>query len=81
MVGRVESDGLVGRALELGRHWGDEEAVAELVSLAGGQRRPLEAARDALVARLHRDPGDFGATAALRLVLRALDRADFEMGA
>lgn len=71
---------LVGRALESAADWRDEGAADELVRIADGRRGPLEAARDALVARLHRDPGDTQATNALRLVQRALDRARFEVG-
>ena len=68
---------IVERALS---RWRDADAVEELLALAGGVRDPLEAARDEFVARLHRDPGDVAATQALRLVLRALDRAAFSFG-
>jgi hypothetical protein len=80
MSDRCDLDGLVARATELGRRWRDDGAVEEIVSLAGGRRGPLEAARDTLVARLHREPGDVAATQALCLVLRALDRAQYEVG-
>jgi hypothetical protein len=77
-VAATTTSELTGRALALADEWADPGAAGELVQLAGGWRGPLEAARDALVARLHRDPGDLRATNALRLVLRALERARFE---
>lgn len=64
-----------------GARWCEERAAEELADLAGRRRGPLEAARDVLVARLHRDPGDVTTTNALRLIYRALDRAAFESGA
>lgn len=70
---------LARRALEFSADWQRDGAADELVRMADGWRGPLEAARDALVSRLHRDPGDRGATDALRLVHRALDRARLEV--
>ena len=55
-----------------------EEAIEELVELAGRRRAPLESARDALVARLLRRADDFEATRALRLVTVALQRVGWE---
>lgn len=49
-----------------------DEAVEQFVALADHRRPGLEAARDALVARLHRRPDDFDAAHALQLVERAL---------
>lgn len=51
-----------------------DEAVEQLVALAGHRRPGLEAARDALIARLHRRSDDFDAAHALQLVERALWR-------
>jgi hypothetical protein len=66
------------RALRLGTG-GSRDAVAELVSMAGGRRPPLEAAAALLVARLHRRSDDFAATKALRSVSAALGRIGWEM--
>jgi len=55
-----------------------EEAIQELIQLAGGRRAPLDSARDALVARLSRTSEDFEATRALRLVTIALQRVGWE---
>lgn len=79
MTATTQSDTseILHRAGELADRWRDDDAVEELVRLAGGWREPLEKARDQLIARLHRDPGDLRATNALRLVHRALDRARF----
>lgn len=49
-----------------------DEAVEQLVALADHRRPGLEAAREALTARLHRRPDDFDAAHALQLVERAL---------
>jgi hypothetical protein len=62
------------RAAELADGTIREEAINELVELAGGQRGPLEAAAHSFVARLHRRSDDFVATNALRLVNAALGR-------
>ncbi len=56
-------------------------AVAELITMAGGRRPPLEAAASLLIARLHRKSDDFGATRALRSVTAALSRIGWEMPA
>ena len=58
---------------------GSPDAVAELVTLAGGRRPPLEAAQSLLIARLHRRSDDFGATRALCSVSEALSRIGWEM--
>jgi hypothetical protein len=55
------------------------DAVAELITMAGGRRPPLEAAASVLIARLHRKSDDFGATRALRSVTAALSRIGWEM--
>ena len=49
-----------------------DEAVEDLVALADPRRASLEAARAALIARLHRCPDDFDAAHPLPLVERAL---------
>jgi hypothetical protein len=48
------------------------EAVAAIVEAAGGDRRPIEAARDQLAARLHASVDDWDATASLTLLNRTL---------
>jgi hypothetical protein len=55
------------------------DAVAELITMAGGRRPSLEAAASLLVARLHRKSDDFGATRALGTVTAALSRIGWEM--
>jgi hypothetical protein len=55
------------------------DAVTDLVTLAEGRRKPLEAAASLLIARLHRRSDDFGATTALRSVTAALSRIGWEM--
>ena len=66
------------RALQQGTG-GSPDAIAELVTLAGGRRTPLEAAQSLLIARLHRRSDDFGATRALCSVSAALSRIGWEM--
>lgn len=55
------------------------DAVAELITMAEGQRPPLEEAASLLIARLHRRSDDFGATRALCSVTAALSRIGWEM--
>jgi hypothetical protein len=55
------------------------DAVAELITMAGGRRPPLEVAASLLIARLHRRSDDFGATRALGSVSAALSRIGWEM--
>lgn len=55
-----------------------DEAVEELVALAGHRRPQLEAARSSLLARLHRRSDDFQAAQALQLVERALTRVGWQ---
>ncbi len=64
---------IAARALELATAGSDPPAgVAELLTLAGSHRRPLEEAHFVLVERLHRRSDDFAATTALPLVGAAL---------
>jgi hypothetical protein len=64
---------IAARALELATAGSDPPAgVAELLTLAGSRRRPLEEAHFVLVERLHRRSDDFAATMALPLVSAAL---------
>ena len=58
---------------------GSPDAIADLVTLAGGRRPPLEAAQSLLIARLHRRSDDFGATRALCSVSAALSRIGWEL--
>ena len=58
---------------------GSPDGVAELVTMAGGRRPPLEAAASLLVARLHRRSDDFDATRALCSVSAALSRIGWVM--
>ena len=55
------------------------DAVTDLITMAGGQRPPLEAAASLLSAKLHRKSDDFGATRALGSVTAALSRIGWEM--
>ena len=66
------------RALQL-TAGGSPDAVAELVTMAGGRRPPLEAAASLLMARLHLRSDDFDATKALCSVSAALGRIGWEM--
>ena len=73
---------LGGEILERALHpaaGGSPDAVAELVTMAGGRRPPLEAAASLLIARLHGRSGDFDATIALCSVSAALSRIGWEM--
>ena len=73
---------LGGEIMELALHpapGGSPDAVAELVTMAGGRRPPLEAAASLLIARLHRRSDDFDATKALSSVSAALSRIGWEM--
>ncbi|MGH8971648.1 MAG: hypothetical protein ACRD0C_00385 [Acidimicrobiia bacterium] len=64
---------IAARALALARAGSDPPAgVAELLTVAGSRRRPLEEAHAVLVQRLHRRSDDFAATTALPLVSAAL---------
>lgn len=59
-------------APELGRRPDVEAATAVLVSLAQGDRGAVVAARDAFARRLHGNSTDWDATAALRVLNRAV---------
>lgn len=64
---------IAARALRLATAGSDPPAaVAELLTLAGSRRRPLEEAHFVLVERLHRRSDDFAATTALPFVSAAL---------
>jgi hypothetical protein len=76
VVDTPASDVVAERALELAGS-GDapvdvEAAVAELISVAGGDRAALEAARNRLARRLLGRAGDWQAAAALGLLNKAL---------
>lgn len=51
-----------------------DEAVADILAAAGGDRRMVEAARDSVAARVHLHSDDFDATAALQMLNRVLSR-------
>ena len=55
------------------------DTVADLITMAEGLRPPLEAAQSVLIARLHGQSDDFGATRALCSVSAALNRIGWEM--
>jgi hypothetical protein len=59
-------------APELGRRPDRAAATEEMVALAAGDRRAVEAVRDEYVLRLHADSSDYDATAALGVLNRAL---------
>lgn len=69
-------------ALELARRGGANgsaaKAVERLVAESSGRRELLEEARSILVLRIRRRSGDFEATGALSLVLRALSEVGHE---
>ena len=58
---------------------GSADVVAELITMAGGCRPPLERAQSLLIARLHRKSDDFAATGALCSVSAALSRIGWVM--
>jgi hypothetical protein len=66
------SDVIERRAVELGSSVDHDDAVAQLVVLADGDRDALGEARKQIVRRLHGNSADHAATAALTLVNRAL---------
>jgi len=51
---------------------GSDDSVESLIDASGGDRLLVEAARDHLAARVRRRVDDFGSTAGLRLLNRAL---------
>ena len=66
-------EALAARALELAKGGGQgREGVDALISAAGGERIPLEAARDQMAARVRAAVDDWDATAALTLLNRTL---------
>lgn len=68
----IATDPICTEALRLADDRDGNDAVDRLVALAGTNRAALVAARDAFARRLHGHPDDFAATAALRLLNRAL---------
>lgn len=64
-------ESLCSRALELPP---GDTSEAELVAMAGDDRAALEGARNRFASRLHGHADDYSATAALRLINRALVR-------
>jgi hypothetical protein len=68
----IATDPICTEALSLAGDGGGDDAVRRLVSLAGNDRASLVAARDAFARRLHGHADDYAATAALRLLNRAL---------
>lgn len=55
-----------------------EVALGDVMAAAGGDRRVLEAARDAAVARVHARSDDFEATAALQMLNGVLSRVPID---
>ncbi|MCL2393570.1 MAG: hypothetical protein FWC87_02690 [Acidimicrobiaceae bacterium] len=68
----IDTDPICTEALRLAENGGGDDAVARLVELAGTDREALVAARNAFARRLHGHADDYAATAALRLLNRAL---------
>lgn len=68
----IVTDPICAEALRLAGEGGGDEAVARLVAMAGKDREALVAARDAFARRLHGHADDYAATAALRLLNRAV---------
>lgn len=69
---RVTSDVIEQKAAELAGSADQDAALDELVALVGDDRAGLEAARNAVAKRLHRNTGDWEATASLALLNRAV---------
>jgi hypothetical protein len=68
-------DDLIARAGELaGQRVAPADAVTPVMGAAGGDRRMIVAARDAVAARVHARVDDFEATATLQLLNRVLSR-------
>jgi hypothetical protein len=68
------------QAVELSRDGtATDDAVRQLVELAGGRAAPLEVAAHTFIRRLHQRSDDFEATNALRLVYRALGRVGWDV--
>jgi hypothetical protein len=70
----VTGDVIENKAIELASSTDREDAITQLLALAGGDRDALGAARNRLAARLRANAGDFRATAALTLTNKALVR-------
>ncbi|MBO0692567.1 MAG: hypothetical protein J2P58_06700 [Acidimicrobiaceae bacterium] len=68
----IATDPICTEALRLAGEGGGDDAVERLVELAGTDRASLVAARDAFASRLHGHADDYAATAALRLLNRAI---------
>jgi hypothetical protein len=68
----IVTDPLCQEALALHSSAEPDGGVGRLVERAGTDRSALVAARDAFVTRLHHHSDDYAATAALRLLNRAL---------
>ena len=68
----IATDPICKEALSLAGDGDGDDAVRRLVRLAGNDRAALVAARDAFARRLHSHADDYAATAALRLLNRAL---------
>jgi hypothetical protein len=70
----LTADGIAEQAAALAGEVDQQNAVARLIDLAGGDRQLMEAARDRTAALLHTRVDDWNATAALTLLNRALSR-------
>ncbi len=68
------TDEISARARVLARSGDDDAAVEELAELGRQDRSALEASRNQFATALHRRSDDFEATAALRLLNRALSK-------
>lgn len=55
-----------------------DDALEDVLAAAGGDRPTVEAARDAVAARVHLRSDDFDSTAALQLLNRILSRLPIE---
>ena len=68
-------DDVVARAGQLARDAVPaDDAAADVLAAAAGDRRTVEAARDLVAARVHAKVDDFEATATLQLLNRVLSR-------
>jgi hypothetical protein len=70
----LTTDAIIQHAAQLARDTDVSDAVDQLIVAAGPDRAAIESARDRVAAQLHRNVGDWQATATLTVLNRALSR-------
>jgi hypothetical protein len=70
----ITPDAIIQHAAQLARDCDVNDAVDQLIAEAGPDRGAIESARDRVAADLHRNVGDWQATATLTVLNRALSR-------